>query len=188
MSYSNYRNNMPHYDSMPNNYNPRGIYDYEIQNMRKPLVNTMPAMLGMEDLLRPFIPDTEIPFEIDGDMPALPRTPVTQMPQPGMPQQPQMPDMPGMPQHPQMPGMPQQPQMPMPGMPQQPQMPGMMPDGNMYPMMPGMPNGMPPLNCEQLMEMMRRMNCPMNGNETNLPRPIVPPENGTASQPDDQDM
>ena len=63
-----------------------------------------------------------------------------------------------------------------------PQTPGMTPnDGNMYPM-PGTPNGMPQMDCEQLREMMRRMNCPMNGNGE-MPRPIVPPENGTATPP-----
>ena len=50
------------------------------------------------------------------------------------------------------------------------------------PMMPGMP-GMPGITCDQLMDIMRRMNCPMNGNGTNAPRPIVPPENGTAAPP-----
>lgn len=207
MSYSNYRNNMPHYDSMPNNYNPMGIHDMTL-NQRMHIANTMPTMPGMEDILRPFIPDTEIPFELDGDMPALPIMPGNQMPmpgmqQPGMPQQPQMPGMPqpGMPQQPQVPRTPQQPQMPrspqqpqMPGM-QQPGMPGMgmpgiTPDGNMYPQMPGMPNGMP-ITCDQLREMMMRMNCPMNGNGmngVNGPRPIVPPENGTATTPNDIDM
>jgi hypothetical protein len=95
---------------------------------------------------------------------------------------PQMPNgMPGMPQMPNgMPGM-QQPGMP--GM-QRPGMPETTPgDGNMYPSMPGMPNGMPPMTCEQLRDMMIRMNCPMNGNTTNAPRTVVPPENGTATPP-----
>lgn len=163
MNYSNYRNNMPHYDSMIYNYDPMGINDYRVfQNSRTRIANTMPTMTGMpEDMFnqRPFIPDTEIPFEIDGDMPAVPRTPGMQMPQ--------------------MPGMQQ------PGMPQMPRIPQMPPgDGNIYPSMPNLPGGMPPMTCEQLREMMRRMNCPMDGNVTNGTRPIVPPENGTATPPE----
>ena len=233
MNYSNYRNNMPHYDSMTYNYDPMGINDYRVsQNSRLKITNTMPTMPGMpEDMFdrRPFIPDTEIPFDIDGDMPALPQIMMNQMPgMPGMPNMPGMPSMPGMPQ-PSMPGMPrmpvtQQPGMPMmpqpgmpgmsqPSMPQMPSMPGMsqpsmpgvpqpsvpsmpqpgmqrpcMPeaapgDGNMYPSTPSMPNGMPPMTCEQLRDMMRRMNCPMNENATNVPRTVVPPENSTATPP-----
>ena len=85
MNYSNYRNNMPHYDSMTYSYEPMGVNDYRVtQNSRMRIANTMPTMPGMpEDMfnLRPFIPDTEIPFEVDGDMPALPRMPGM----PGMP-------------------------------------------------------------------------------------------------------
>lgn len=180
MIYSNYRNNMPHYDSITNNYDPRGINDYKVsQNSRLSITNTMPTMPGMPVSIldqRPFIPDSEIPFEIDGNMPALPRTPDTRLP--GAPQQ-SMPQMPGMPQ-PSMPqqGMPQMPRMPqMPGM----QQPAMTPDGNMYPTMPGMPGGMPNMTCDQLREMMRRMNCPMS--ETPITRPVVPPENGTTQTP-----
>ena len=77
---NNYRNNMPHYDSMPHHYNPMGINEHKVSsNNRMQLTNTMPIMPGMpEDIFqRPFIPETEMPLEIDGDMPALP----------GMPQQ-----------------------------------------------------------------------------------------------------
>ncbi|MDD4088290.1 MAG: hypothetical protein PHP29_01200 [Tissierellia bacterium] len=199
---NNYRNNMPHYDSLPHHYNPMGINEHKnLNNNRMQFATGMPGMPQMpEDMLQmPFISDTEMPLEIDGDMPALPGMPqqgipslippwMPQMPgmqqpqmpmmpgipgMPGMPttpgmQQPQMPMMPGMPGTPRMPQAPgmQQPQMPM--MPQMPQMPGMPPqDGNMYPMMPGMP----PVTCEQLREMMTRMNCPMNGEESGATTP-----------------
>ena len=140
--YSNNRKNMPHYDSIPYNYSK------EVDNLSLPkynkeahMANSTPSMPFMpEDMfdMRPFIPDSEMPFTIDGNMPALPRMPDEQMPG--------MPPMPGMPGMPQMPGM-------MPRM-----MPGMMPD--MY-TVPGINNGMP-ITCEQLQEMMRRMNCPMD--------------------------
>ncbi|HHZ03156.1 MAG TPA: hypothetical protein GX396_09540 [Tissierellia bacterium] len=141
--YSNYRNNMPHYDSMPYNYGSRGMNSYP---RRTHMTNTMPTPFMPEDMfdMRPFIPESEMPFTIDGDMPALPRT---FNGQPGMPQ--------------------------MPGMPGMPQMPAMPDDGNLYPM-PGMFYDMPQMNCEQLREMMRRMNCPMSDMEMNdrtTPRP-----------------
>ena len=208
MNYSNYRNNMPHYDSMTYNFEPMGINDYRAaQNSRMRIANTMPTMPGMPDdmfNMRPFIPDTEIPFDIDGDMPALPQTPGMPL-MPGVPQMPNvMPNMPGMPLMPGMPNMPGMPQMPnmapqthngmtgtaipgmtgtqLPGMPRMPETaPG---DGNIYPSMPEIPNVIAP-TCEQLMELMRRMNCPMDGmtNETNGQIPIVSPENGTAVPP-----
>ncbi|MFA7550360.1 MAG: hypothetical protein WCZ68_06435, partial [Sedimentibacter sp.] len=92
---NNYRNNMPHYDSMPHHYNPMGINEHKVSsNNRMQLTNTMPIMPGMpEDIFqRPFIPETEMPLEIDGDMPALPG-----MPQQGTPSliPPWMPQMPG---------------------------------------------------------------------------------------------
>lgn len=204
MFYSNYRNNMPHYDFVQNDYNPMGINSYpRPQNQRMQMANTMPQMPGMDTVFtqRPFIPDTEIPFDIDGDLPALPRMPgmpngMPGMMQPGMPGMPNgmpgmmQPTMPGMPNG--MPGMMQpgmpngMPQMPsMPSMPGMPQMPGMTPDGNIYPGMPCMPNGMP-MTCEMLRDMMRRMNCPMNGEgseETSMPRPVTPPENGIIPPP-----
>ncbi|HRC81136.1 MAG TPA: hypothetical protein PLF27_07105 [Sedimentibacter sp.] len=235
---NNYRNNMPHYDSLPHNYNPMGMSQQKYSNDKKlRFTNSSPTMPQMPGNMyqTPFIPDTDMPFELDGDMPALPQMPempdltqpgsmpgmpdLTQpgampgMPglippwmlpemQPGMPMMPgmpqtQMPMMPGMPQTqmPMMPGMPQT-QMPMmPGMPEMPQtqmpitpgmppqMPGMPPaDGNIYPTMPEMmqPGMMPRINCEQLRELMRRMNCPVNGTPAQ-------PENGTAS-PMEEDM
>ncbi len=209
-SMNNYRRNMPHYDSMPHHYNPMGINDYKVSNnSRMQITNTMPTMPGMPEIYqRPFIPEAEIPLEIDGDMPALPRMPDTQMSglippwllempgmqQPGMSMMPGMPNgmpQPGMPMMPGMPnGMPQQgmPMMPgMPnGMPQQgmPMMPGMPPDGNMYPSMPEMPNGMFPITCEQLREIMRLMNCPMNENDTTNEQGAVQPENTTPMNED----
>lgn len=188
---NNNRNNMPHYDSLPHNYNPMGINEHKISNdNRMHFTNSSPTMPELPENMfrRPFIPETEMPLEIDGDMPALPRMPETQMP--GL-TQPGMPGMPGMPQQ-GIPGlippwMPQT-QMPMmPGMPQ-PDMPA--DDGNMYPMMPDMQQpGMPPITCEQLRELMRRMNCPINGNQgvNSGERPIVPPENGNVP-PTDEDM
>ena len=50
MNYSNYRNNMPHYDSMTYNFEPMGINDYRAaQNSRMRIANTMPTMPGMPD-------------------------------------------------------------------------------------------------------------------------------------------
>ncbi|NLK65292.1 MAG: hypothetical protein GX289_09375 [Tissierellia bacterium] len=216
---NNYRNNMPHYDSLPHYYNPMGINEHKISNdNRLHFTSSSPTMPELHGNMfrRPFIPDTEMPIEIDGDIPALPRMPDTQMPgltQPGMPgmpgmpmqglpglippwmpqmpemQQPGMPMMPGMPQT-QMPMMPEMPQTQMPMMPGMPQTGMPTDDGNMYPMMPGMPQpGMPPVTCEQLRELMRRMNCPINSNQdlNNRERPLVPPENGTVP-PMDEDM
>ncbi|MDI9495795.1 MAG: hypothetical protein QM227_05970 [Bacillota bacterium] len=216
---NNYRNNMPHYDSLPHDYNPMGLNERKYSNDKKLyFTNSSPTMPQMPGSMfqTPFIPDSEMPFELDGDMPALPRMPDSQMP--GMPglippwmlpeMQPSLPMMPGMPQTqmPMMPGMPQtqmpmmpempQTQMPMmPGMPQtqmpmtpempqtqMPSMPGMPPaDGNQYPMMPDMQlPGMIPITCEQLRDLMRRMNCPVNGS-------LQPPENETVS-PMEEDM
>ncbi|HAS92444.1 MAG TPA: hypothetical protein DCS12_09545, partial [Clostridiales bacterium] len=141
---NNYRNNMPHYDSLPHNYNPMGINEHKNSN-RMHLANTMPRMPGMPDdmLQRPFIPETEMPLEIDGDMPALPRFPQQGIPSliPPWLTQPEIPMMPGMQPTPGMPGMPQMPGMqPTPGMPGMPQMPGMQPTPGMpgMPQMPGM--------------------------------------------------
>jgi len=96
---NNYRNNMPHYDSLPHNYNPMGINEHKNSN-RMHLANTMPRMPGMPDdmLQRPFIPETEMPLEIDGDMPALPRFPQQGIPSliPPWLTQPEIPMMPGM--------------------------------------------------------------------------------------------
>ncbi len=194
---NNYRNNMPHYDSLPHDYNPMGLNERKYSNDKKLyFTNSSPTMPQMPGSMfqTPFIPDSEMPFELDGDMPALPRMPDSQMP--GMPglippwmlpeMQPSLPMMPGMPQTqmPMMPGMPQT-QMPMtPEMPQtqMPSMPGMPPaDGNQYPMMPDMQlPGMIPITCEQLRDLMRRMNCPVNGS-------LQPPENETVS-PMEEDM
>ena len=163
-SMNNYRINMPHYDSMPHHYIPRGIYDLKS-------ANAMPDM--PEDMFqRPFIPEAEMPLDIDGDIPALPSMP-------GMPQQvipglipPWMPQngmfiMPGMPQT-QMPMMPEIPGMPQTQMPMMPEMPPV--DGNIYPVMPE--NGVPPVTCEQLRELLRWMNCPLNaGNNENTSLP-----------------
>ncbi len=139
---NNYRNNMPHYDSMPHHYNnPRGIYDLKSAN----------AIPGMpEDMFqRPFIPEEEIPLEIDGDIPALPSMP-------DIPQQ----IIPGLIP----PWMPQNGMFIMPGMPQT-QTPVIMPDdGNIYPVMPE--NGLPPVTCEQLRELLKWMNCPLNASDT----------------------
>jgi hypothetical protein len=196
-SMNNYRNNMPHYDSLPHDYNPMGLNERKYSNDKKLyFTNSSPTMPQMPGSMfqTPFIPDSEMPFELDGDMPALPRMPDSQMP--GMPglippcmlpeMQPSLPMMPGMPQTqmPMMPGMPQT-QMPMtPEMPQtqMPSMPGMPPaDGNQYPMMPDMQlPGMIPITCEQLRDLMRRMNCPVNGS-------LQPPENETVS-PMEEDM
>jgi hypothetical protein len=196
-SMNNYRNNMPHYDSLPHDYNPMGLNERKYSNDKKLyFTNSSPTIPQMPGSMfqTPFIPDSEMPFELDGDMPALPRMPDSQMP--GMPglippwmlpeMQPSLPMMPGMPQTqmPMMPGMPQT-QMPMtPEMPQtqMPSMPGMPPaDGNQYPMMPDMQlPGMIPITCEQLRDLMRRMNCPVNGS-------LQPPENETVS-PMEEDM
>ena len=194
---NNYRNNMPHYDSLPHDYNPMGLNERKYSNDKKLyFTNSSPTMPQMPGSMfqTPFIPDSEMPFELDGDMPALPRMPDSQMP--GMPglippwmlpeMQPSLPMMPGMPQTqmPMMPGMPQT-QMPMtPEMPQtqMPSMPGMPPaDGNQYPMTPDMQlPGMIPITCEQLRDLMRRMNCPVNGS-------LQPSENETVS-PMEEDM
>ena len=158
--YSNYRNNMPHYDSMPYNLAKGPDRPYMPRHEDSMYItNTMPAPPFMpEDMfdLRPFIPDTEIPFTIDGDAPAAPRTPETQ---PGMPETPASPVIPGMPQvpMPQMPFMPQTPTTLFPGMPPN--------DGNAYPFMPPI---MPQLTCEQLRELMRLMDCPLGNGMNNI--------------------
>ena len=194
---NNYRNNMPHYDSLPHDYNPMGLNERKYSNDKKLyFTNSSPTMPQMPGSMfqTPFIPDSEMPFELDGDMPALPRMPDSQMP--GMPglippwmlpeMQPSLPMMPGMPQTqmPMMPGMPQTQMHMTPEMPQtqMPSMPGMPPaDGNQYPMMPDMQlPGMIPITCEQLRDLMRRMNCPVNGS-------LQPPENETVS-PMEEDM
>lgn len=83
---NNYRNNMPHYDSLPHDYNPMGLNERKYSNDKKLyFTNSSPTMPQMPGSMfqTPFIPDSEMPFELDGDMPALPRMPDSQMP--GMP-------------------------------------------------------------------------------------------------------
>jgi len=101
------------------------------------------------------LPDTELP---DGNMPAMPITPdllenmnlfpgIPGFPFPQMPIMPEMPGMPLAPETPQTPMMPQTPEMPM---------------------MPGMPMMPEQLTCEQLMDLMMRMNCNgMNNTQQN---------------------
>lgn len=155
----------------------KGFYnmkDYMNPNNMPPYYGNVPmpvmGMACMDNIggypsSMPFIPDSYIPAKSnmpmpDGDMPALPNMPMNNMP--GMPNM-------NMPTYPEMPGMPTMPGMPntMPGMPST--MPGM-PNGNRppYPMMPNMPEGNIPaspmmpgtqMNCRQLYEYMKRMNC-----------------------------
>lgn len=157
MSYSNYRNNTPHYNSMPYTNEPMnyaqgmnmgsvpGMPPYGnsmyMQNYfpsmpfmtgsNSPTMPSMPSMpTAPQPGMAPFIPASEMENLPDGDMPALPRSPEMRMPefnQPG-------------------------------NLPAMPQMPG---DMNMYPgmTMPGT-NMMPmEMTCEQLLELAKNMNC-----------------------------
>lgn len=147
MSYSNYNNNMPHYNSMPffcKGYPGMMSYgDADAYMMAGMPINGMPS--GMSPRM-PFMNEEEIPFMPDGNALALPRMPGENI-YPGIPEYPLMPDFPGLPGMPQIPSMPYVPSQPRLQVPQ---------DGmNMMP-------ETPELTCEQLMEMMMRMNCNMD--------------------------
>lgn len=146
MSYQNYRNSMPHYNSMPYNCDPMslgfvpGMPPYGSSMLMKS--NNFSPMTYM-----PLVPEDYVP-----DMPFIPETEMNSMLC--------MPQMPNGTMPPYMPSMPQMPEWPDGDMPAMPAMPG---DSNYYPdmQMPYMNNStMPtPMTCEQLMEMMKRMNC-----------------------------
>jgi len=189
MSNSNYKNNMPHYDSMPFNCNPSvytpNMAPYGNTPYMMPYGGNMPYMPGMAPYNNStYMPGT-IPYDnvsnyMPGTMstpaapgvtrPGVPFIPENQMPDGNMPA---VPTMPTMPQNgrPTAPGMPQQtptaPTMPQNGSPTAPTMP----QTPTMPATPGMPtpqNGIPAqITCEQLRELMRRMNCNMENNTGN---------------------
>ncbi|MBP1924979.1 hypothetical protein J2Z76_000836 [Sedimentibacter acidaminivorans] len=165
----------------------QGFYnmkDYMNPNNMPPYYGNIPMpVMGMACMdntgypsSMPFIPDSYIPTKSNmsmpnGDMPALPSMPTNNMPNMNMPTYPDMPGMPGT-----MPGMPGT----MPGMPNNNRtypMKPRMPENNMptYPTMPGMPEGNMPnypmpgtqMNCKQLYEYMKRMNCMEQLNDMN---------------------
>jgi len=112
----------------------------------------------------PFIPDSYIPTKSNmpmpnGDMPAMPNMPMNNMPNMPMNNMPNM----KMPTYPSMPGMPMMPGMPGNNRPPYPIMPNI-PEENMqdFPMMPGTQ-----MNCKQLYEYMKRMNCMEELNKMN---------------------
>jgi len=174
MSYSNYRNNMPHYNSMPYNCDPMDLsyapgmppygntymasnYYPSMPFMTNNTMPTMPNIPNMPMISEDYMPD--MPFISDSEMNSISNNTMTSIPRrPAMPPMPNgtMPSMPGMPEF----------NLPNGDLPAMPAMPGMPADGNFYPgtQVPEMNNGTMPMQmtCEQLMEMMRRMNCNMD--------------------------
>ncbi|MEL7647077.1 MAG: hypothetical protein AAGU76_03245 [Sedimentibacter sp.] len=161
MSYSNYRNDTPHYNSMPYGYEHMGY----AQGLSGDCLPGMPPY-GSSMYMQNYMPST--PFMASGMQPA------------SIPTIPNMPSMPGMPNM--MPGTPfipdsQMDDLPdgdMPALPRStmpmpemrgpgglPAMPGMPPDGNRYPgiLTPGTGTIPMEMTCEQLMELARNMNC-----------------------------
>lgn len=203
MSYSNYRNNTPHYNSMPFSNDPMNY----AQGMNMGSVPGMPPY-GNSMYMQNYFPS--MPFMTGNNSPTMPRMP--NMPSmPNMPGMPSMPSMPSMPTAPgpgmapfipesemdnlpdgDMPALPRGSDMRMPefnqpgNLPAMPQMPG---DGNMYPgvTMPG--SNMPmEMTCEQLIELTRNMECleemheflhNMNGDHTTMPETPAAPTTPT---------
>lgn len=193
---SNYRTNMPHYDSTPFNCNPEAYmygmpsygdtsaYTGAMSSMPRNIMPTMPGNIAptmpgnimptMPGNITPTMPGSMMPSMPGGFMPGVPFIPETEMPfmpngdTPAMPMMPRNSTMPYMPEdiniYPGIPGFPQMPQTPtMRGMPSTPNT-----DAPSMPNMSMPQNGMPmQITCEQLMEMMRRMNCSMDDNTTN---------------------
>nr|WP_300090422.1 hypothetical protein [Sedimentibacter sp.] len=169
MSYSNYRNNMPHYNSMPFSYEPM---DYA-QGINMGNAPGMPPY-GNSMYMQNYFPS--MPFMTRSNSPTMPTMPNM----PGMPSMPSMPSMPTVPSpgmapfipesemenlpDGDMPALPRDPGMRMPEfsqpgrLPAMPQMPG---DGNMYPgtTMPGTSMMPMEMTCEQLLELAKNMNC-----------------------------
>ncbi len=144
MNYPQDFNNNSNY-MMP--YNPYGYFNVPVMG-----VSCLDSMAYMNSM----------PYMTSNRMPGMPNMPGSMPSMPNMPTMPNMPNMPNMPGS--MPGMPNMPEMPSNNMPFIPdtEMPGIpnFPDGDM----PAMPEDMMqspgmPINCQQLMEFVKRMNC-----------------------------